>query len=563
MPDKKTHSGSHIGLTDGLAAHATGIDPSVLQAGYALLEEEKGMGLRQCLSTHWRAALWSAFLSTALWMEGFDTSIVNSFFGQAQFLSRFGIKVGTKLTIPANWQSGLTNAVTVGEIVGLVVTGITQERLGSKVIFIAGMIAMIGAIFIAVFAQSLPMLLAAELVMGIPWGMFQTMTTAYAAEICPIGLRGYLTSYVAMGWGGGRFISSGILVGTNKIPGDWAWRLPYALQWIWPVPLAVGALFAPESPWWLARHGRYEDAKVVLRRITSPNYWDTRDLDAYVAIMKHTDDMEKAESSQGSWLELFKGTNLRRTEITVCTWIIQVWNGNLITTLTVELLESAGMSATGAFNLNLIQNAMSVIGICVSWILLPRVGRRWLYIDGLISEAICLLPIGILGCIDTGAAGARAIGALTVMINLLEHFSIGPVCYTIVGEVPSARLRARTIVFGRAMFCINSIIGNQLNPRFVAADGWNWGAKSAFFHLGTNLLCTTWSYFRLPETGGLSFADLDILFANKVNARKFKDVVIHDESAGDAKMADEEDAVGIEKGATDDAENAPTAHLEA
>lgn len=53
--------------------------------------------------------------------------------------------------------------------------------------------------------------------------------------------------------------------------------------------------------------------------------------------MKHTDDMEKAESSQGSWLELFKGTNLRRTEITVCTWIIQVWNGNLITTLTVEL----------------------------------------------------------------------------------------------------------------------------------------------------------------------------------------------------------------------------------
>jgi SP family general alpha glucoside:H+ symporter-like MFS transporter len=73
------------------------------------------------------------------------------------------------------------------------------------------------------------------------------MTTAYAAEICPIGLRGYLTSYVAMGWGGGRFISSGILVGTNKIPGDWAWRLPYALQWMWPVPLAIGALFAPES----------------------------------------------------------------------------------------------------------------------------------------------------------------------------------------------------------------------------------------------------------------------------------------------------------------------------
>lgn len=73
------------------------------------------------------------------------------------------------------------------------------------------------------------------------------MTAAYAAEICPIDLGAYLTSYVAMGWGGGRFISSGILVGTTKIQGDWACRLPYALQWICPVPLAVDAFFASDS----------------------------------------------------------------------------------------------------------------------------------------------------------------------------------------------------------------------------------------------------------------------------------------------------------------------------
>lgn len=69
--EKQNHQNVHIGLTDGQAAHAGDIDPEILQAGYALLEEEKHMSLRQCLRTHWRAAFWSAFLSTALWMEGF------------------------------------------------------------------------------------------------------------------------------------------------------------------------------------------------------------------------------------------------------------------------------------------------------------------------------------------------------------------------------------------------------------------------------------------------------------------------------------------------------------
>jgi SP family general alpha glucoside:H+ symporter-like MFS transporter len=38
------------------------------------------------------------------------------------------------------------------------------------------------------------MLVVAEVLCGIPWGIFQTLTTAYASEVCPIQLRGYLTA---------------------------------------------------------------------------------------------------------------------------------------------------------------------------------------------------------------------------------------------------------------------------------------------------------------------------------------------------------------------------------
>lgn len=55
-------------------------------------------------------------------------------------------------------------------------------------------VALTGFIFLSVFATSLPMLVVAEVLCGIPWGIFQTLTTAYASEVCPIQLRGYLTA---------------------------------------------------------------------------------------------------------------------------------------------------------------------------------------------------------------------------------------------------------------------------------------------------------------------------------------------------------------------------------
>lgn len=62
------------------------------------------------------------------------------------------------------------------------------------------MVVMVGAVFLPVFATGLPMLTAGVFICGIPWGVFQTLTTAYAAEICPLPLRAHLTSFVNICW---------------------------------------------------------------------------------------------------------------------------------------------------------------------------------------------------------------------------------------------------------------------------------------------------------------------------------------------------------------------------
>ncbi|OCF32008.1 hypothetical protein I317_06706 [Kwoniella heveanensis CBS 569] len=529
------------------------LDPELVRIGHEVVQKQKSETFLQAWRNHGRAAGWSIFLTSALLMEGFDTAIINSFFALPAFLNSFGVKgKNGKLAIPADYQGGLVNIAYVGQCIGLFLNGWCQERYGSRRTFIAGMILMTATIFLAFFAVSLNMLLVAELAMGIPWGMFQTLSTAYAAEICPIQLRGYLSAFASVGFGGGSFLASGVLRACLSITTEYGWRLPYALQWVWPIPLALGCFFAPESPWWLVRKGRYEEAEKVLVRCARPGFYSEKEAAGYVAFMRHTDSLEKLDAAGGSWTEMFKGVNLRRTEIMFGVWLVQLWNGNMITGLTVEMLENAGMSTTAAFNMNLVLSAMSIVGVAISWVALGYTGRRPIYIAGIALEACCLLPIGILGTVSQTNARLTAMGALMIVINLLFHFSLGPVCYAIVGELPSSRLRSRSIVLGRFVYVVSAIVGSQIRARMVTATAWNWQAKSAYFWLGCNLICLTWTFFRLPETGGFSFAELDILFANKVPTRQFTKVQISHEAV----------EIGTEKQVIDNDDKPEIEHIE-
>ena len=76
-------------------------------------------------------------------------------------------------------------------------------------------------IFIPFFAHNIVQLLVGLILMGIPWGVFQTLTCTYAAEVCPTGLRAYLTTYVNLCWviGQFRFRSLGLGTGSGRSVG--------------------------------------------------------------------------------------------------------------------------------------------------------------------------------------------------------------------------------------------------------------------------------------------------------------------------------------------------------
>ncbi|GAA6041812.1 hypothetical protein JCM8097_007173 [Rhodosporidiobolus ruineniae] len=524
-------------LDDGTGATYDGL---VANARTALDAEHK-LTLKECLRRYPRCIAWSMMLSTALIMTGYDIVLLGSFYAMPQFNEKYGEQLADgSYTVSAPWQAGLSNAAKCGEIVGLTANGFLVDRFGARKTMMGALALMCAWIAISTFAVNVQMLLAGQLLQGTSWGVFETLTTTYAAEISPVALRPYLTSWVNICWVLGQIIASGVLKATLTWDGQWAYRLPFALQWIWPIPILVACFFAPESPWWLVRKERLDDARKVVRRLKS----DVTDeeVEAQIALYVHTNAFEKSLAEGTSYWDCFKGTDRRRTEVAAGVWFIQNWSGSAFMGYSTYFLQQAGMATSMAFTMSIIQYAMGLIGTVSSWFLMSIAGRRTLYFWGLVVMTTLLIVIGGMGCVPRDNTSASwAVGAMLLVYTFCYDATIGPVCYCLVSEVSSTRLRAKTVVIARVVYNVAGILSAVIMPYFLNTTELNWGAKTGFFWAGMAALCATFVFFRVPEPKGRTYGELDVLFENRISARMFA-----------STQADQFAGHGLTRNSTDD-----------
>lgn len=497
-------------------------DINTLKGAQQATNEEHSMTLMQGLRKYPAACGWSLLFSAALIMEGFDKAFLTAFFAFPEFQQRYGSlqsKTG-EFEIPASIQAGITNGVNAGQIIGLLVNGWLADRFGYRWVMMGCLGLMVCFIFLQFFATSIYMYMGAGVLLGVPWGVFQTLTTTYASEVTPNVLRPYLTSLVSMCWSIGYLTGTCVLRGFLQMKGEWAYRIPFALQWVLPIPLAIGIFLAPESPWWLYRRGREADAEKALRRLQSNV--SEEELTNIMAMMSYTISIENEMATTSSYWDLFKGTNLRRTEITVLTYVIQELCVPLVSYI-VYFLKQAGVPTSMSFTFGIIQYALAIVGVVIAWFLTPRIGRRTLILSGTTFVMLTSFIIGFLGIKDTTKHTGLAYGIGVIL--LIEYFvffmTCGPVIYTVVTEIPSTYLRTKSVSLARATYNVNVLVYGQLVPRMIQKASWNWGAKSGFFYGGCMSLGLVWAWFRLPETKDRTFAEIDILFKNGVPAREF------------------------------------------
>ncbi|KAJ5143764.1 uncharacterized protein N7515_002551 [Penicillium bovifimosum] len=490
----------------------------------AATEKEQSMTLMQGIRLYPKAVMWSVLISTCIVMEGYDISLVNNFYAFPQFNRKYGEWTDGEYQVSAAWQAGLSNGAYCGEIIGLFINGWASERFGYRYTIMACLILVTAWTSIFFTAKNVQALLAAEILSGVPWGVFQTLTITYASEVCPVALRGYLTTYVNFCWGLGQLIGIGVIMGMLDRPDEWAYRIPYGLQWMWPVPLFIGIWLAPESPWWLVRKGRAEDAKRVLLRLTRKSQSDKFDADETVAMMVHTTALEEKITKGASYLDCFRGTDLRRTEIVCMVWAIQNLSGNTFSNYSTYFLTQAGLSSSNSYAFAMGQYGINMVGVFGAWFLMTLgIGRRTLVLCGLCGLCVMLMVMGFLGLVpeENRNAGSLATGAMMLVWALFYQLTVGTVSYSLVAELSTRRLQIKTVVLGRNLYNIVAIICGVLTPYMLNPGAWDWGNFAGFFWGGICFLCIIYAYFRVPEPRGRSFAELDLLFERGVSARKF------------------------------------------
>lgn len=290
----------------------------------------------------------------------------------------------------------------------------------------------------------------------------------------------------------GQLIGAGVLQSFLNRNDDWAWRIPFALQWMWIPFLFFAFLFMPESPWYLVRKGKYAEAeRVVCSLMSNDEREHARPL---VASMIHTNNLEQEIAQGVQYWDCFRGIDLRRTEIACVSFIGQITSGAQFAYSATYFFQQAGLSSKDSYKLNLGGTSIAFCGTIASWFLMRRFGRRSIYLTGMGLMATFLFIIGGLA-IDTKSSSIKWAQSILCIVWLLTYsLTVGPVGWIIPAEVSSTRLRSKTVVLARTCYYLAQIVANVIQLYMMNPTAWNWRglfsilwpAKSSSFSNVTN-----------------------------------------------------------------------------
>ncbi|PCH00206.1 Major facilitator superfamily domain, general substrate transporter [Penicillium occitanis (nom. inval.)] len=490
---------------------------------------EHELGYWEAFLIYHKGAFWSMFISLSIIMRAYDIEISGNFFALPAFQQRYGQYVeGHGWQIPAKWQVAMSMGSLVGQIVGAYLVAFPMEKFGRKKTFAVCLIMTAILTFMQFFAKSIGVLTASMYLSGIVWGSYCVIATTYASEVLPLRLRGFLTGYINLCYVMGQFIQTGITRGFITRIDQWAYRIPFAIQWVWPVILLAGLPFAPESPWWLIRQNKMEEAERSLRKLSRPDpKVDTRET---LAMMVKTDHLEQQLEVGTTYADCWKGANRRRMEICILLFVIQNFSGNPVGFATY-FFEQVGLNSVQSFDMGVGLNGMGFVGTCFSAIPLIFFGRRTSYIFG-ISFMVAILWIVALLCFahdyTTNEIYRWVQATLLIILAFVWQMTLGPLAYVLVCETPSTKLRSKTIAIATSIDALTGLATTVVGPYLLNPGAANAGAKIEFLYGGISIFSLIWCIFRLPETKGRTYEELDILFERGVPARKFKDYVIED-----------------------------------
>src|ERR1700730_8559815 len=200
---------------------------------------------------------------------GYDTGVISGaelFFRNEFTLSTFALEV-------------IVSGVLAGAAIGALIGGRLADLFGRRKLLIAtAIIFAVGAILCAI-APSPLMLAVGRIIVGFGIGLSSSGVPVYISEVAPADARGWQVSLFQLAITVGILLAYLVDYAFARIQG---WRWMFGLAVVPAAIFALGMLFLPESPRWLAKRGRLDAARAILSRIR-----DTSDVEEELQQIVH------------------------------------------------------------------------------------------------------------------------------------------------------------------------------------------------------------------------------------------------------------------------------------
>jgi Na+/melibiose symporter-like transporter len=306
---------------------------------------------------------------------------------------------------------------------------------------------------------------------------------------------------------------------THTWTGEGAYKYVMGIQMIFPVLIICALPFIPETPRFLCMNNRREEAMVVMKKLRK----DDQTAEIEIAEIEASLEM-KADT--GSWLDLIRGSNLRRTIISVTIPTVEAWQGqSFMGNYLVVFLISLG--TTNSYMLSTLLQAVLLICVTLTFWMADHLGRRTLLLFGSATMWITFFIVsGVSGHDTTGISDSRkqaAVGMLFIWA-IAYACTYQPVAYLAPAETPTTKLRSKTSGVAYFFQQCGGLIVTFVAPYMQAANYGDMGPYIGFFFGGISFLGLVFTYFCFPEVKGLSVEELDVLFDQRMPTKEFAKV---------------------------------------
>lgn len=437
---------------------------------------------------------------------GYDWVVVG---GARMFYEPF---FGLETSDQAWWRGFTASSALYGCLVGAWASGRLTDRYGRKPPLIAsGLLFTASAIWTAL-ANDLVSFNIARVLGGIGIGLASNLSPLYIAEVSPASRRGQFVSInqltivigVLAAQIVNQLIGGGIEAGADAeaIRAGWygqsAWRWMFAAETIPALSFFLLMFLIPESPRWLGKAGRWDEARRVLARVGGDKHAD----DEVKAIQQS---LESDRNTAGSAASALFGPKLRPLLVLGVTLaVFQQWCGiNAIFYYAPEIFQAAGQDISDTFRSIAYTGVVNLVATIIALPLVDRIGRRPLMLFGAGSLTVIYAVLAYF--YSQGSEGPHMIGLVLAAIGCYA-LSLAPVTWVLIAEIFPTRVRGAAVSLAVLALWAACAALAQLFPILNEELG-----TAALFGVFAAICAAGFLFLvlRLPETSNRSLEELE------------------------------------------------------